>query len=63
MLNTRKIITAPSGDLVEVKEVKGSLTLVYQLDDNNNRIEQMNLMGDTIYLTGIILTSKIQTQL
>jgi len=59
----RKIIIAPSGDLVEIKEVKGYLTLVYQLDNNNNRIEQLNLMGNTIYLIGIILTSKIQTQL
>lgn len=63
MLNTRKIITAPSGSLVELKEVKGYLTLVYQLDSNNNRIEQLNLMGKTTYLIGIITTSKIQSQL
>ncbi|MCP4552339.1 MAG: hypothetical protein GY834_09925 [Bacteroidetes bacterium] len=59
----RKIIIAPSGALVEIKEVKKGITLVYQLDDNNNRIEQINSNGGTSHLIGIITTSKIQDQL
>ena len=58
-----KTITAPSGKLVEIKEFKGGLTIVYQLDDNNNRIEQLNVKGEKTYLIGIITTSKIKNQL
>ena len=63
MLNNRKIIIAPSGALVEIKEVKGCLTIVYQLDDNKRRIEQLNAKGDKSYLIGIVTTSKIKSQI
>tara|TARA_R110000850_G_scaffold45571_1_gene115234 strand:- start:384 stop:554 length:171 start_codon:yes stop_codon:yes gene_type:complete len=54
MLNNRKIIIAPSGALVEIKEVQEFLTTVYQLDDNKERIEQLNSDGNKTYLIGII---------
>lgn len=49
-----KIITAPSGALVEVKEVKKGITLVYQLDENKKRIPTVNVKGENTFLIGII---------
>lgn len=58
-----KIITAPSGALVEIKEIKKGIILVYQLDENKNRIPRINIRGENIFLTGIITANKIQNQL
>lgn len=58
-----KLITAPSGALVELKEVKKGITLVYQLDENQKRIKKLNVKGEKYFLIGIITTSKIINQL
>jgi hypothetical protein len=54
-----KLITAPSGALVEIKEVKKGITLVYQLDKNNKRIPTINIKGENTFLIGIITNSKL----
>jgi hypothetical protein len=54
MHNRGTFLLAPSGALVEFKEEKKSLTIVYQLDKNKNRIEQLNCKGEKTYLIGII---------
>ena len=54
-----KIITAPSGALVEIKEVKKEITLVYQLDKNNKRIPTINIKAERTFLIGIITNSKL----
>jgi hypothetical protein len=53
----RKFIKAPSGDTVEIKEDKGSLYIVYQLDENNNRIKEWYPRGE-FYVTGIVTKQK-----
>ena len=55
----RKLITAPSGALVEIKEVKKVITLVYQLDENKQRIPRTNIKGEDTFLIGLITNSKI----
>ena len=57
-----KIITAPSGALVEIKEVKKVITLVYQLDKNKKRIPTMNAKGENTFLIGLITNDNIQPQ-
>ena len=63
MLNNNKNIIAPSGAVVELKEVRGVLTIVYQLDKNKKRITQLNAKGEASFLIGIVTTSKIKDQL
>ena len=53
-MNRGKLITAPSGALVEVKEVKKGITIVYQLDENNQRIPRINIKGEDTFLIGLI---------
>ena len=54
MINMRRLIKSKSGKTVEFKEVKGSITVVYQLDENNNRIPQRKLDGRMDFLIGLI---------
>lgn len=63
MQKRNKIITAPSGSKVELKEVKGAVTIVYQLDENEERIQQRKIKGEIGYLPAIILTENIKEQL
>ncbi len=58
-----QIIKAPSGAMVEVKEFKDSLIIVYQLDENNNRILERKAKGNMGFLIGIITKEKIKDQL
>ena len=57
-----KLIKTPSGATVELKEIKDSIVIVYQLDENNNRIRKkyMNGYSDMI---GIVNKSKVIDQL
>ena len=57
-----KIIKAPSGDFVEIKDVKETLIIVYQLNENNERILVDYPKGRS-ELIGIIIKSKIINQI
>ena len=57
------LIKAPSGVMVEIKEVREVITLVYQLDEQGNRIKERKINGKYGYLLGIISTNKIKNNL
>ena len=59
-----QIIKAPSGDMVEIKEFKGILIMVYQLNDKNERIQRSYWHGEPKQdLIGIITKEKVKDQL
>lgn len=57
-MKRKEIVIAPSGVLVELKEKRGSLWIVYQLDENQERIFSKNLDGAINYKIGIITSYK-----
>ena len=58
-----QIIKAPSGAMVEISEFKDSLIIVYQLDENNNRIPEMKISGNMGFLIGIVTKCKVKNQI
>lgn len=49
-----ELIISPSGALVEIKEVRESISIVYQLDSEGKRIKERKADGRMDYLHGII---------
>ena len=58
-----QIIKAPSGAMVEISEFRDLLIMVYQLDENNNRIPEKKLDGSMGFLKGIVTKEKVKEQL
>ena len=58
-MSNRKIMQAPSGEMVEIKDQREGVAIVYRLDENNERIKEINAMGEQSFKIGIITRSQL----